>query len=545
MKNLKELKKHILSNIKDDWSTLEKVRYVYIESGKYLQKHTEFFFSIDEKFTDTKLSPKKLDKIYIGRLRKEEWNKMICKSGAEFIKDVLEELKIKSNLIETVQYIKVKGMKHHIHHFTLCVDIGGNNIFVTPVSDYPYIKEGMSTKHFGIDVPYIVDGEISYKGREIPHIVLTKQELKEIDDKIGYTTKIMKINKKDINEIKTEYLDDVVTNDKNLYVDYLSESTSFYQSIMPDDDSKKEFRNFSDPKNNWNFVIDNICRRTGKRIGEITGNKYKHQDFVSRTSFKDWCSYIETLIDFDKYNQNEVYYANPVLLYNKSKALCQEIILFYNKVIHNHVYDNDIKSFNKTFLRLLKETGKHFIDEKYIIEPKNQKEYVPNVYINHKFMTLFPDVIEANCAYRKDTSYRGFSENSEIIKRNIEFMFQELNSKNILKEPDNSFKYSPIFKRINIYSVRRRGEEGYGMYFAITDSDTKGTRSSYWYKYDMNDNTFEKTSLTSIVLESGVKGKYEILSNRLKGELIELEETGISDSIPKKLYLKNENKEIQ
>ena len=83
------------------------------------------------------------------------------------------------------------------------------------------------------------------------------------------------------------------------------------------------------------------------------------------------------------------------------------------------------------------------------------------------------------------------------------------------------------------------------MYFAITDSDTKGTRSSYWYKYDMNDNTFEKTSLTSIVLESGVKGKYEILSNRLKGELIELEETGISDSIPKKLYLKNENKEIQ
>ena len=142
-------------------------------------------------------------------------------------------------------------------------------------------------------------------------------------------------------------------------------------------------------------------------------------------------------------------------------------------------------------------------------------------------------------------TYRGFSEISEIIKRNIEFMFQELNSKNILKELDPSFKYSPIFKRINIYSIKRRNEEGYGMYFSITDSDTKGTRSSYWYKYDMKDNTFEKTSLTMIVIESGVKGKYEILSNRLKNELIELEEDGVSDTLTKKLNLKKEkNKEI-
>ena len=119
MQNLNQLKKHILSLIDDSWSDLEKTRFVYLEAGKYLEKHTEFYLTLDDKLTYSKLVPKKLDKVYLGRLRKEEWNKMICKTGAEFIKDVLEELKIKSFLVETVEYIKVKGMKNHLHHFSL------------------------------------------------------------------------------------------------------------------------------------------------------------------------------------------------------------------------------------------------------------------------------------------------------------------------------------------------------------------------------------------------------------------------------------------
>lgn len=543
MKNLKELKKHILNNIDPDWSILEKVRYVYIESGKYLQKHTEFFLSIDNKLTENKLSPKRLDKVYQGRLKKEEWNKMICKSGAEFIKDVLEELKIKSSLVETVGYVKVKGMKNHIHHFTLCVDIGGNNIFLTPASDYSNIQEGMSTKHFGIDVPYIVDGEYIYKGREIPHIILTKQELKEIDDKIGYTTKIIKNDKKDHNIVKSEYIDDFMSNERDAYLDYLAQSTDFYQSVMPDDDDKKEFRHFSDPRNNWNFVIDNICHRTGKRIAKLTGNKYKHDDFVSRTSFKEWCSKIETLFDEQDYKNKGLLYSNPVLLYNKSKTLCNSIIIFYNKVIHKSVYDDDIKQFSRTFLRLLNETSKHFIDERFVIEPKNSKEYIPSTYINHKFNTYFPYLLNANSGYKEDLNRRGFSEQSEAVKKTIEIMFQDFNSKNLLKEPDPSFKYSPIFKRINIYSVRKRGEEGYILYFAITDSDMRGTSSSYWYKYDLDENIFEKTTLTKIAIESSKVGKFEILSNRLKSELGVLEDTAEIKPVSRSLVLEPKKQE--
>ena len=109
-------------------------------------------------------------------------------------------------------------------------------------------------------------------------------------------------------------------------------------------------------------------------------------------------------------------------------------------------------------------------------------------------------------------------------------MFQELNSKNLLKTPDNSFKYSPIFKRINLYTARKRNSNDYIAYIAITDSDTLGTTSSYWYKYDFNENTFEKTHLSKIIIESSVHGKYEVISNRLKRELGDIEEkteTGI------------------
>ena len=213
MKNLKDLKKYIIYTINPEWSTLEKVRYAYIISGKYLTKHTEFFLTVDEKLDDGKLSTRKLDKVYQGRLTKDEWNKMVCKTSATFLREVLDDIGIKSNLVETVKYIKIKGMKHHLHHFTLCINVDGVNIFATPASDYPYIKYGMSTKHFGISVPYILEDKQIYKGYEINHVVLSKEELKKIDEKIGYTTTIVKPDKKGKPDNKCDYIDDFIKNE--------------------------------------------------------------------------------------------------------------------------------------------------------------------------------------------------------------------------------------------------------------------------------------------------------------------------------------------
>ena len=520
MKNLKELKNYILNNIKNDWTELEKTRYVYIISGKYLQKHTEFFLSLDNKLKETKLSIKKMDNIYLGRLKKEEWNKMVCKTGAEFIKDVLDELNIKSHLVETVKYIKVKGMRNHLHHYTLCVNVDENNIFITPTSDYPYIKMGMATKHFGIDVPYIVDGEIFYKGNEIDHIILTKKELKEIDDKLGLTEKYYDDSKKD--EIKNVYTDELLKKDKNLYINFLAQNTDFYLGIIPIDEDKRKIKFITDDHNNWNELINYICFNVGKKISELTNNEYDLNEYIDINNFNLWDDYTRYLLLNEKKDIKDIFYSNPVLLKNKAKALCELIISFKLKNKFE-MEPSDIIKFRNTFNRLLLEVSKHFIDPKFVIEPKDKNNYVSNAYINHKFSTLFPYLMNANTGFKEKINREGFSEQSEIIKRLIEIMFQDLNSNNLYKENIVGFKYSPIFKRINIYTIRKNNTNNYMLLFAITDSDTNSVSSSYWYKYDIKDNIFEKTSFAKVISESSRRGKYEILSNRLKNALENLE----------------------
>ena len=524
MINLKELKRYILSNVQEHWTDLEKVRYVYIMSGKYLQKHTEFFLTLDDKLTETALSPKKLDKVYMGRLNKDEWNKMLCKTGAEFIKDVLSDLNIQSTLVETVDYTKVKGMKHHLHHYFLSVSVNMdgvmNNIFLTPAADYANIQNGFCTLRFGSEISYLINGKPFYKSlKEIPHITLTRKDIKKLDDRLGFTIKISKDNKRnENNSYQTEYLDELIKKNRKLYIDHLAMDTEFYQYIMPSDIDERKIKSILDPRNNWNDLINYIATMTGKRVEEITGNKYEFEGYIHRFNFKYWTNYIYTLFDKNDYDQKEVFYANPVLLVSKVKALCESIILFLSKD-RAEIEEGEVLKFRNEFNRLLLESSKHFIDKRFVIEPKNSNDYISNIYINHKFSKFFPYVINANSGTKEDLNKEGFSEQIEYIKRIIELMFDELNRKNLLKEEED-FKLNPIFKRINIYSIRKRNNKGYGIYVSILDSDHDHVvNPTYWYKYDLVDNTFEKTSLSRITIESSKKGKYEILSNRLKNVL--------------------------
>ncbi len=521
MQNLNQLKKHILSLIDDSWTDLEKTRFVYLEAGKYLEKHTEFYLTLEDKLTYSKLLPKKLDKVYLGRLGKDEWNKMICKTGAEFIKEILDELRIKSFLIETVDYIKVKGMKNHLHHFSLCVNVDRNNIFLTPASDYSYIKEGMATRHFGIDIPYITDGEYFYKGPEIPHKVLSKLELKEIDEKIGYLTKISNSNK-----TYFAYIDDELSKDKSSYDEFLAYQTPFYNSILPEDDEKKEILNLSDPDNDWDLLLTKICIFVGERLGTITGKIYDYKNYINKDNFENWCDYCANMFDSNDYKINEVYYANPNLLFNKTKKLCNVIIKFKEAEERGFNLKNEYITFRTTFNRSLLDISKHFIDSKLIIEPKDKDEYVPNSYLNYKFSRYFPALMNANSGLKEVVNYSGYSDQSESVKRVIEYMFQDLNSKNLVKEEDKSFKLSPIFKRINLFSVKNKHKDEYSMFIAITDSEEDDNSASYWYKYNLVDNTFERTTFIKLLKECSKNGKYEVVSNRLKSLFEDLESVG-------------------
>ena len=532
MINLKELKKHIISNINPEWSELEKARYVYVESGKYLQRHTEFFLTLDDKLTETALTPKKMDKVYMGRLNKDEWNKMLCKTGAEFIKDVLSDIGISSTLVETVKYTKIKGMKNHLHHYFLCAKVDGNNIFMTPAADYSNIQNGFCTLRFGSEISYMLDGEPFYKGiGEIPHITLSRKEIKELDDKLGFTIKSVKETKNG-DVIETNYLDEIIKKSKSAYDDFLASNTDFYLMIMPDNDEDKPILRITERKNNWNDIIDYICNNVGKKIDEITGNDYEFYDYINRMNFNNWCDYVSKMFNPKDYDIKDVYYSNPNLIFNKCKNLCRLIIDFCNK---NTEDEKEVRRFRFLFNKDLIDLSKHFVKSKYVIEPKDKDKYVSNTYINHKFSTFFPYVVSANSGVETKLSQEGFSEQIEYIKRCTELLFDDLSKKNILINPNEEFSLHPIFKRVNIYSIRKRNNNGYGFYVAITDSESTNNVSSYWYKFDLAENTFEKTSPSKIAIESSKNGKYEVLSNRLKSVLENIEN---GDNEPPVLFKK-------
>ena len=515
MQNLKDLKKYILRNIDENWSTLEKVRFVYIEAGKVLQKHTEFFLTVDDKLSNG-LSSRSLDKVFMGRTSSEEWNKMICKTGAEFIKDVLSFLGISSQLVETVGYQKIKGMKHHLHHYFLSVNVDGKNIFLTPAADYFNIQNGLCTLRFGSEISYLLDGKPFYKSPtgEIPHITLSREEIQKIDEKLGYTTRIVTNTRKG-EKVEHLYYDDIIRRDKYAYINMLAMDTDFYLGLFPVDDSDNPIKIISDKRNNWNDIINYICEEVGHRIASIEGIKYEFYNYINRSNFNEWLMYMDCLFDKSAYKNEEYYYANPNLILNKARKLCTTIINFCNKNVNSDDKDTILK-FRESYTREVTDLSTHFIDSKYVIEPINRDEYVSNTYINHKLKTILYNVFNVNSGFTEPMNRQGYSEQIEFFKKAIEMMFPELSKKNLFKR-DEDFKLHPIFKRIRLFTYRNKKTNNYGVYIGITNSHTEEKNSSViWYKYNLADNILEKTSLVNITMESSESGKYEIISSRLK-----------------------------
>lgn len=527
--DLEVLKDYILDTVDDSWSDLEKIRYAYIIAGFNLRKHTEFYLTLENKTEERRISYKKIDKIYENKKSLSEWDKMICKSAALFLKDVYQEMGIPSYLVETKDTIKRKGLRNEIHHYFLCVNDGENNYFLTPAADYAYIQNGMATKHFASEIDYMVPGKggklekVYNTDEEIPHKVLTDVELKKIDSKIGYTTKYSKRN----DELKDKYIDEIIKDYKEMYLELLEMNTEFYNKIFPIDESKRIIKSFVEAnEKDWYKLINVICYYVGNRIAQITGKEYKFdKTILSRENLNDWYNTVQGMYNPKDYNSKEVIYKNPSLLFNKTRGLCESVLKYHKKDVKIENIKQETIIYRASFNKKIKEIAKHFIDDKFLIEPNKREDYVSNVYLNHKFSTYFPYLFNAN---QEQTNFNdlSFSEQIEIVKHIVQLMFSDLPDKSLFKSEDTITRVKPIFKRINIFSVRERKTDNYGCYFAVTDSNSDTNNSSYWYKFDFRTNEFTKTSLANIALECSKNGDYEILSSRLRGTIEELESKG-------------------
>lgn len=85
---IKEIIENVIKGLHDDWSTLYKIRYVYIELGKLLEKDTDFFFSVDNKLGEKNLSFEEIKNAYENETKLS--TSVICKSSSLILKMIYD-----------------------------------------------------------------------------------------------------------------------------------------------------------------------------------------------------------------------------------------------------------------------------------------------------------------------------------------------------------------------------------------------------------------------------------------------------------------------
>ena len=175
--DINDLYNKVAQGVDEKWSDLYKMRYIYLTVGKYLIKNTDFFYSVDKKLGSQNLNINELSNIYNDEKNSGDL-KVICKSAALILKYLFSKFNIESKLVQSTNKIIAMDDNENLdiyHWFLAAKDKDTNQTyFMTLISDLPYIKLNMSTKHFGNNISYLssnADGSVTqnYQGEEIDY----------------------------------------------------------------------------------------------------------------------------------------------------------------------------------------------------------------------------------------------------------------------------------------------------------------------------------------------------------------------------------------
>ena len=520
----------VTKDIKEEWPTIYKIRYIYIELGKYLSKDTDFFFSVGSKLDELNLDFNQVNNIYnsmYGRKKDDNWE-VICRSASYILHKAYEKVGIKSKLINTIndkETIELDGQSIEVNHWLLVVYDNDKAYFNLLSADLPYIKEGMKLHHFASKIPYKKrnkDGVLEqlYEGEEIKPSLLTEEETRAIDKEIGYLKYYYEYNdkKQKVDDFTLQYgdaaflmLKERIKNNK-WYHEILAEHTNFYNSlynfinkdnkILSLDDVTLD--DFSD--NDIDDWINLLCLNIGKRISNITNIDYDLFSHMNNFDYDTWlksiCDKIYKIDDFSytnwskemkkKIEYSEYDYNSIVAILDKTNALVKKI------------KKRDPKNFNELLVKL----SYHFIDRSRIINLKDKEKFINNKYIAYKLVTLFPKIFSTN-EIITPFNKREYSEQIVIIKEILEIMFPELNKNNSNINNYNE-AYSPVFNRIQIYTIKNKETLDYSLIFNIVGDNKNG---NYYFYYNPKKNTFHVADILEIYQ------KYIVVSERFKSIL--------------------------
>ena len=554
-KTINRMIDNIISEINNEWPVIYKIRYIYLCVGKLLYKDTDFFFSADSKLGEANLSFQELMDIYnsnLGRYARDEL-KVICKSASYILKLAYDKLGIESKLIETNTTICITSNKEEflINHWFLSIYDNETNrtFFATLTPDLPYIQLNMETRHFGSDIPYKRDfnGRVMqiYKGEEIKHSIISKEELKQIDLEIGFINSYYMYN--DIGQWTSNYslqyddaslwlLRDSLKGNKLFYELEIIE-TEFYNNLVSFIGKDGRSISFYDDSlssltdEDWNIWIKLLCKEVLKKIENILGYEINALPNLNSKywNFDAWLINLCSRIQYDiflsfnngvKDNFNDIYLDVENFKYSKwSKKVRNRFGRKQNMFESNNILlildkltalVNYSKTKGKNFYELFSSLAFHFIDTKNLYENNIlDNGYLSNYYIANKFNKMFRRVFSCNEGITVFCNM-GYAEKVVIIKEMLTLMFSEITKVNSYMLEGYDDTYNAVFNRIQIYPIKSKKTGHYSILFNILGT---GNESDYYFLYNSKDNIFDISNGVDVYSD------YIVISERMKNRI--------------------------
>ena len=498
----------IISKINPSWNKLQKIRFVYLSLGKYLEKNTDFF--LNDKLADLALSKDEIDSIYFSnRLNKSIRNnktayQITCKSAALFLKTAFDKLGIDS------YYVHTKGdLNGILHWFIVVKDDNENQLFLTLAADLPYIQNNLPTKHFGNNISlfdlngeqvYVIPDEkgiktkdVTYKktdgqilhGKEIEHKVIYpeyEKDIKALDESIGfsklYETEGL-LNNKDFQKLFYIYIYDISTPYKifrksfNIENDYFKPSNEITKEEI--DEFKNGIYEYASSflvNKGYSNSIENAFKDTIIKLLKEIGIIEIDESLEPKTLVNMYKKDLRKIID-QKEN-------DALSLIQTVYTLQDKFDTFYNnrQSLNDEDYTKSKKAISiSKLVPLLDKLAYIELKEKLTVKTH---EYLPLSYIVTKFNLVFPIVFDCNFKTNKTVkvtpfSMQGYSEQIVIIKEFLKRIFSELSEQNCIDIDEYDKKYTPVENRIQTFPLKNRETGEYCIGFDFGGKDEENT----------------------------------------------------------------------
>ena len=235
---------NIINNMPQNLSQIEKAYYIYLELGKIISESPQFVFT-DRKGKEKHYNDA-IDTDYFG----------ICKSISELYVSILKDKRIgiSADLVK-------KYPESPITYVDTILKINGKNYIANLISDLSRIKTSRRTNSFCFDLSRPVNDSILKEDNEsylkrLEHYYgkidsLTRQDIEQLDKKLGYSFFIQKNSKEDERGFYTEDTIELLRKDMN-------NPESFKEYVLHNRDVPKEEL----LKYKLDYIFENINKLT-------------------------------------------------------------------------------------------------------------------------------------------------------------------------------------------------------------------------------------------------------------------------------------------